>query len=93
MPECELRVLIRARVHILGARNVTVSRSVFEYNGNGNAYFHNAYFLRVVGLVVADSAFTHSTGTEGTVHAGAFAVHMRELNVLRSNLKTCWTYS
>ena len=55
-------MLFHPRVHILGAANVTVARSVFEYNGNGNAYFHNAYFLRVVGLVVADSAFRHSTG-------------------------------
>lgn len=30
--------------------------------GNGNAYFHNAYFLRVVHSVVRDCVFHHSTG-------------------------------
>ena len=55
-------VVYVSRVHILGAENVTVVRSVFAKNGNGNAYFHNAYFLRVVHLVVRDSVFRQSTG-------------------------------
>ena len=38
------------------------SRTGSRYNGNGNAYFHNAYFLRVVGSLLRDCTFRGRCG-------------------------------
>ena len=38
-------------LHVLGATHVSLMASVLDHNGNGNAYFHNAYFLRIVGTL------------------------------------------
>ena len=49
-------------LHVLGTSNFTMENSVLEFNGNGNGYFHNAYFLRVVHSVLRGCVFHHSTG-------------------------------
>eukprot|EP00935_MAST-01C_sp_MAST-1C-sp1_P002479 g2479.t1 len=49
-------------IHILGAHNVTLADSALIGNGNGNGYFHNAYFLRVVGSVVRNCTLIGSSG-------------------------------
>lgn len=49
-------------LHVLGTTNITVEDSVLEYNGNGNAFFHNAYLLRVVSSVLRNCTFHGSTG-------------------------------
>jgi hypothetical protein len=49
-------------LHVLGTTNFTLEDSTLERNGNGNAYFHNAYFLRVVGATLRNTTFQGSTG-------------------------------
>lgn len=49
-------------LHVLGTTNITVSGSSFLHNGNGNAFFHNAYFLRVRDTIVTDCTFSNATG-------------------------------
>ena len=49
-------------LHVLGATNVSLMDSVLDHNGNGNAYFHNAYFLRIVGTLIKNTTLRHSTG-------------------------------
>ena len=49
-------------LHVLGTTNITLEDSTLDRNGNGNAYFHNAYFLRVVGATLRNTTFQGSTG-------------------------------
>ena len=49
-------------VHALGSRNFTLQNSILEHNGNGNGYFHNAYFLRLVRTRILNTTFHASTG-------------------------------
>ena len=49
-------------LHFLGGTSAAVRRSRFAWNGNGNAFFHNAYFLRMANTTIADSSFVDSTG-------------------------------
>eukprot|EP01051_Picozoa_sp_SAG22_P020578 SAG22_NODE_4214_length_1341_cov_2.232689_1_plen_325_part_00 len=49
-------------LHALGSTNFTLKDSVLEHNGNGNAYFHNAYFLRLTHTRILNTTFHASTG-------------------------------
>jgi hypothetical protein len=49
-------------VHVLGTVGISITDSVFENNGNGCAFYHNAYFLRVIRAVFTRVTFRGSTG-------------------------------